>query len=380
MKKGNFLKLKHFVKRTGITIVCVSLFASTCLIVNAEEKGEEKARALIYSTKLLENVDSIVDGGQIIVNGETNHLYRVFDDQEKAIADIKGKVPGLLSILSEEFNLSELSTDNWSDYRDAMFMLFDSANKPIDYEESNIEFRILRAFFDIYENYDKNSEILAKVQNSTYSRANASLDNDMVEELALLLPYTEPLVQDYLGNKSNGIIPYASGATYNVTQAVNYANKYATSPNTPTYYYFNRGDCANFVSQILENAGVKQAVYSDVTKGWWHKREKGFLGIGYKHTHSHAWSLADTFARYQGVVYSTTNHNSFKANIKKGSFIVADYDRDGDWDHCGFVTDKTSNDYKVAQHTSNYNAWASTSTNNWDTLGTDGGKYGRVRM
>ena len=83
---------------------------------------------------------------------------------------------------------------------------------------------------------------------------------------------------------------------------------------------------------------------------------------------------------HQGVVYSTTNHNSFKSNIKKGSFIVADYENDGDWDHCGFVTDKTSNDYKVAQHTSNYNAWTSTSTNNWDKVGSNGGKYARVRM
>lgn len=64
MKKGNFLKLKHFVKRTGITIVCVSLFASTCLIANAEEK----IHTAIYFTNLFENVDSIIDGGQIIIN------------------------------------------------------------------------------------------------------------------------------------------------------------------------------------------------------------------------------------------------------------------------------------------------------------------------
>lgn len=78
-------------------------------------------------------------------------------------------------------------------------------------------------------------------------------------------------------------------------------------------------------------------------------------------------------------MYSTTSHSSFKSNISKGCFIVADFDKDGDWDHCGFVTDKTSSDYKVAQHTSNYNAWASSSTNSWDTIGSNGGKYARVR-
>lgn len=29
----------------------------------------------------------------------------------------------------------------------------------------------------------------------------------------------------------------------------------------------------------------------------------------------------------------------------------------------------------VAQHTSNYNEWASSSKNGWDNIGGDGGKY-----
>lgn len=78
-------------------------------------------------------------------------------------------------------------------------------------------------------------------------------------------------------------------------------------------------------------------------------------------------------------MYSTTNHSNFKTNISKGSFIVADFDNDGDWDHCGFVSDKKSDDYKVAQHTSNYNEWVSSSKNNWDNIGSDGGKYARIR-
>ena len=118
---------------------------------------------------------------------------------------------------------------------------------------------------------------------------NTSLNNELNEELAMLLPCTEPLVQEFMESKKHAIVPYA-GAAYDVDDAVNYAITYATDPNTPTYYYFNNGDCANFTSQILENAGVSQIVYDDVAKGWWHKREKGFLGIGYKHTHSQSWS------------------------------------------------------------------------------------------
>ena len=84
-------------------------------------------------------------------------------------------------------------------YRDAMYMLIDSENKPEYYTESNIEYRALRAFFDIYENKDKNAQIVEcamKVSGSPFSR---SADNETIEELALLLPCTEPLAQQYMG-------------------------------------------------------------------------------------------------------------------------------------------------------------------------------------
>lgn len=378
MNKHHTSKSQKATRIIAVMLACISVISATYITAFAEEATISEQQNTIYSTPTLENVGKIVDGGQIYVNGETNKLYRVFADDEEAINDIKAKVPNLLAILAEEYNLADLSNTNWSDYKDAMFMLFDSENKPADYNESNLEFRTLRAFFDIYENTDKNTQILAKTKSLNYTRMNTSLNNELNEELAMLLPCTEPLVQEFMESKKHAIVPYA-GAAYDVDDAVNYAITYATDPNTPTYYYFNNGDCANFTSQILENAGVSQIVYDDVAKGWWHKREKGFLGIGYKHTHSQSWSMADTFARYQGIMYSTTSHNNFKSNISRGSFIVADFENDGDWDHCGFVSAKSSSDYKVAQHTSNYNAWASSSTNSWDEIGSDGGKYARVR-
>lgn len=73
--------------------------------------------------------------------------------------------------------------------------------------------------------------------------------------------------------------------------------------------------------------------------------------------------------------------------MSNGTFVVADFQNDGDWDHCGFVTQRDNYvgssygyyDYKIAQHTSNYHAWASSSENNWENIGNDGGKYARVR-
>lgn len=103
------------------------------------------------------------------------------------------------------------------------------------------------------------------------------------------------------------------------------------------------------------------------------------------HKHSISWIRADTFAKYMGVGYTTTSHSTFTNNIQKGDFIGADFGNDGDWNHMGFVTDKETTmsngyyDYKVAQHTSNYHEWTSSSNNGWDTIESDGGKYGRVR-
>jgi hypothetical protein len=87
-----------------------------------------------------------------------------------------------------------------------------------------------------------------------------------------------------------------------------------------------------------------------------------------------------------GVVLTRQNHRDFSAHVYKGNFIAADWTNDGDWEHMGFVTADDNYigsygyyDYKIAQHTSNYHAWTSSSTNNWEYVGVDGGKYGRIR-
>ncbi|MEG0576879.1 MAG: hypothetical protein RR500_03395 [Bacilli bacterium] len=59
---------------------------------------------------------------------------------------------------------------------------------------------------------------------------------------------------------------------------------------------------------------------------------------------------------------------------------------DGSWDHIAYVVADNHYvgnygyyDYRVAQHTTNYVAWTSSSTNNWEHIGSQGGTYGRVR-
>lgn len=166
---------------------------------------------------------------------------------------------------------------------------------------------------------------------------------------------------------------------------VAYANKHATSVNIGPYFYFTGNDCTNFASQILEASGVSQVKSSSIYSGWWHTYSSSI----YDHKHSNSWINANTFARYMGVGYTTKNHYSFSANISTHDFIAYDAGSDGDWNHIGYVVDNDSfaakysgynyYDYKVAQHSKNYVAWTSSSTNNWETLANNGYTYGRVR-
>lgn len=197
----------------------------------------------------------------------------------------------------------------------------------------------------------------------------------------MILPSTSNLAKStsdeimggYILNNDYGVMPSAIVKSFDTSKGIAYAEKYATKRNTPTYYSFSRGDCANFTSQILENGGVKQTVYNNVAQGWWHKTSK-ILGIT-KHKHSEAWSMADTFARYMGVSKKTKTHKTFAANLRAGDFITVDFTSDGDWAHIDFVTKRDSSagssygyiDYKVAQHTTDYHAWTSSSTNGWET-------------
>lgn len=264
--------------------------------------------------------------------------------------------------------------------------------------DSSDEYRDLVSFFDIYENKDKNDRIISFVNENNLSislpaslLSVSNINNDIIyNELYDMLPYTSSLVQsknneilcNYNVNNNSGIMPFAIVKSFDTTKGIAYAEKHATNRNTPTYYSFSNGDCANFTSQILENGGVKQTVYDNVSQGWWHKTSK-VLGIT-KHTHSQAWSMADTFARYMGVSNKTTNHKTFASNLRAGDFITLDFKTDGDWDHMGFVTKRDSSagsygyvDYKVAQHTSDYHAWTSSSTNGWET--NSGATYAIVR-
>lgn len=367
--KGIFMK-----KILSVFMVVVSMisciFGMTCY---ASEYEKDELRGNIYENQTSKKF-SMVEGETVFINDMPNKLYITFESQSEAIESIKELIPELLLELASQYNLEELNNSNWIQYEDCMYQYREKCN---DLSLLN-QMDELVSFFDIYENYDKNIEIKALVD-----EYNVDNTEEIAEKLALLLPYYTTFVKDYFGDIQS------ARSSFNINAAINYAVKHATDYNYLEYGYLGTRDCTNFVSQILENGGVEQDVNDSVYSGWWH------INHGYENQYSRSWTIADTFARYMGVGFTTHDNFDFSVNIQRGDFVALDIRNEGDWGHMGFVTNvdfmyedgyhyqenETGKylDYKIAQHSDNYNAWASEEVNHWDEYEAKGARYGRVR-
>lgn len=372
--KGKIYNLFFMKKILSVFMVVVSMisciFGMTCY---ASEYEKDELRGNIYENQTSKKF-SMVEGEIVFINDMPNKLYITFESQSEAIESIKELIPELLLELASQYNLEELNNSNWIQYEDCMYQYREKCN---DLSLLN-QMDELVSFFDIYENYDKNIEIKALVDE--YNEDNTE---EIAEKLALLLPYYTTFVKDYFGDIQS------ARSSFNINAAINYAVKHATDYNYLEYGYLGTRDCTNFVSQILENGGYEQEITDSVYSGWWH------INHGYENEYSRSWTIADTFARYMGVGFTTHDNFDFSVNIQRGDFVALDTRNEGDWGHMGFVTNvdfmyedgyhyqenETGKylDYKIAQHSDNYNAWASEEVNHWDEYEAKGARYGRVR-
>lgn len=372
-------------KSTLSTILTTALFAIigsffNCSAVGATEVESSKYDVYCHS-RYLDRIGRINRSQTILINGIRNPLYCTFEDKEGAIEDLKLEIPEILTEISSDFKLEEINSDNLEEYKAGLYNL---PNENTFSQDTNLQRIKLVTFFDIFENYQKNDAIL-KYTNQTLSKGRIRASQDQTFYLGMMLPSYAPLAKDSEEIFSRQRSKVIARALPNVNAAINYARQYAVNYNISGYGIAKGGflnlvemDCTNFASQILEASGVAQDVYTVDTKGWWHRNHNG------QHTYSASWINADTFARYMGVGFKTTNHTEFSSVIDKGDFIASDQGNDGDWDHMGFVVDKDytyryySNgdyyNYEVAQHTSGYVKWAT--DNGWPMTG---GALGRVR-
>lgn len=381
----------------------ITLALSACLVLSlsvpafADFKSDQKVDNILENAEVISLKEAIpFDSAavsefgsasvktSVMINGEENYLYPTFDDIDKSIAKLEEIAPNYCALVSDAATLKEAYGSDYEGILTASFESFDNTdtmsvpadgNDSVSYQNiSSEEEHAFNAFWDIYENEAKNNEIL---------RILATESKENMEELAYLLPYNSPYVQEYFSSL-NSVRPMAAQA-FNKTLGIAYAKQYATVPNTSEYgtatdRLYRVADCTNFVSQILVAGGVSMHdSYPDETQGWWHRRLQTQHGSSYVWTHKYSatWVGADRFVRFMGTSGNEYNRfPTFAAKVVAGDFIALDSDNDKDWDHMGFVCETgkyvttegvTYRDFLVAQHTNNYCDWVSSSVNHWET-------------
>lgn len=356
--------MKVLKKSISLIMICIFTVINMLSLVNEvyaatinDEMVVNEEYILFEESGQLKDMGTISVKKSIMIDGEKNYLFPTFDDMDSALAVFKEKANDILTKIKNDNGISELSEDNWEEYYDLIY----SVQGCDEYEK---DFAL--GFFDIYENESVNDDIIYCVENEA--------DRDLKRRtLYILLPYTQPFVIEYNNNK---ITTYSN---FNIEAAVEYAKIYAITPNSYDYAVFG-ADCTNFASQIMENGGVSQDNSIEWSwLGWWHAKD------GNAHYHSKSWTVANEFAKYFGLDYTTKMHFSFSAHVSKGDFILLDDKSDGSWNHVGFVLESDSYlsngyyDYFVAQHSANYRLWTSASDNHWEEKEAEGYTYGIIR-
>lgn len=397
----------------------VIFFSVSVVCVNAESINEDnnevkvsvlKEEKAFKSDSVLEEIGEMHYSYVLAIDNKEIALYPTFKNSRTALMKIKEHCNASLRKIYEAYNLKELSFDNWYDIYSVLGDFEGVIND--EYQENKLsdeEYKILsrdivnlNMFFDIYENEFQNENII-----SLSNRCNSNLkENDSVKAYHYLslaideLPEIEFDSNELLNYSSKILKTTQSESTtqscpgnekFSVTKGVAYADKYATKTNYVDFGRCDAGDCTNFTSQIKYRGGVPKYKKYGEKGAWSYQMDYSVNKPIFKY--SVRWCRASSFVKFfeRKYTYKTSSYGNkrtafikFSNAVKKGSFIAFDKTNDGDFDHNAFVSHvhhkgedkrrpieyhgKTYLDFKVAQHSNDYNAWVSAGKNSWEKL------------
>lgn len=188
LKKGEeYDMLKKFI---AVSTLVVTL---SCNAINANVAGEEMSsdHSSISVVSVQEtNEESVLFDSNIpmsvkenlVIGDSSVPLYVTFDSKQQALQSISDNIA--IKAIKECYGYDDISERNWHKYYDSMYELLDAPFRPSWYNEGSEDFRMIRRFFDIYENDEKNDEINSIVSISTIS--DNVLEN---QDVLSLLPY-----------------------------------------------------------------------------------------------------------------------------------------------------------------------------------------------
>lgn len=357
-------------KITSMVLVVCMLFGGV-LTTNAKEEKSDcfiTTPTEIADTSIIEYGDSSIEivsdnpcyvtsvKEEIVIQDIALALYSTYDNPEEALSQICVDCRDMIAVLDETYNIGEFSDATWEAYQGALNKYISENSVKDELAEQYID---LIGFFDIYENTEANSLLKEKI--SEKGSIEAVLEDNNI--MAMLPCYVVSDLKKEYCVENTELASVNTTYAYSSSSAITYATNYAVNPNS-AYPYHQGGDCANFASQILYVGGKAQTAtwYSYKQSGTWYQ--------------SYAWKDASGFAYAHGVDNSYSSFSAFSQQLSPGNFICFDSQGDGEWDHVGFVVAVASSynsslgykNFRVAQHTSNYLAWVSEDSNNWDSF------------
>ena len=417
MKKSRSLKsiVSIFAVASIVATLTVPTFATSSLPANAQrvqvmlgsehpEISQELKSKYWVDDSTIDLMGEINYDG-ILINGVLNPLFYTFKNPSQAMSNIKKQYARMLSILKDEFSLGDLDSSNWEQYKLSLNKCkVGKKAKGLYSTDRDLwnQYYALIKFFDVYENDQDNAKTIQMAKKVNQEASNSFTSTSLLEkndsdynQLVRNIPYFAPNAIDDINSskspkinlsgdfkeKNNGLHQQVEGLS-----KPNDANSYAMAHGPAGKYnrnfvYISGGDCTNFVSQICSAGGVPQDWHSAFERdyGWWYRN---------KVCYSHTWAGANNFARYFGNRWHSrldpgkenAHFEAFSKSLYANgvTIIGLDYNNDGSWDHmaCVVARELTERfrtprggyyyDFKVAQHSNDYVAWATESPNNWD--------------
>lgn len=194
---------------------------------NAKQESDSSTEHVVSIKPEFDKMFEMNDSKTVKLKGVTNKMFIEFKSQDDALNKVKIKCADLIGKLRQQYGLAELSEANWEEYYGYLHAVLDDKNSKFNINEDDYEYRLLRSFFDIYENKYQNDivdklafkNLSAKVMiNGEYRQVNEVIANN--------LPYDAPFAEEYYSNEREQVdverenLSKKSNSTVNIMVAV----------------------------------------------------------------------------------------------------------------------------------------------------------------
>lgn len=169
---------------------------------NAKQESDSSTEHVVSIKPEFDKMFEMNDSKTVKLKGVTNKMFIEFKSQDDALNKVKIKCADLIGKLRQQYGLAELSEANWEEYYGYLHAVLDDKNSKFNINEDDYEYRLLRSFFDIYENKYQN-DIVDKLAFKNLS-AKVMINGEyrqVSEVIANNLPYDAPFAEEYYSNE-----------------------------------------------------------------------------------------------------------------------------------------------------------------------------------